>query len=268
MKKSLSLLAVLAVAGVVSAPAQASTRYVSAMAGVNWLNDTNASATTDYVDDEPFSNKLLFDSGFTATAAVGCDYGAVRAEIEAGYQQGDFGISGEDGYGPFQELPYGEDYAGFFFGSGKSSVYSLMLNGAVDIPVGGGVELYAMAGLGVAQVNLEATGGVPWEYGDFSYGSNYGEDGVDDVSYKAHSTTLAYQLGAGIAIPLSKGVKLDARYRYFATTDFTITAPDHSFTVYDYDGYNSGTYDSAYWTPQANMNVSSHSLLLGLRVDI
>ncbi len=268
MKKTLSLLAVLAVAGVVNTPGQAATRYVSAMAGVNWLNDTNASATTDYVDYEPFSNKLLFDSGFTATAAVGCDYGTVRAEIEAGYQQGDFNIGGEDGYGPFQEYP-DYDWAGFFFGSGKSNVYSLMLNGAVDIPVGGGVELYAMAGVGVAQVNLEATGGVPWEEGYYSGGYSYGEDsGVDDVSYKAHATTLAYQLGAGIAIPLSKGVKLDARYRYFATTDFTITAPDHSFTDYNDYGYGYGSYESEYWTPQANMNVSSHSVLVGLRVDI
>jgi opacity protein-like surface antigen len=43
-----------------------------------------------------------------------------------------------------------------------------------------------------------------------------------------------------LAAPIADNVKLDLRYRYFATTDFTVYSTD--------------------------MNVDSHSVLLGLRV--
>ncbi|NTU97999.1 MAG: outer membrane beta-barrel protein, partial [Chlorobiaceae bacterium] len=100
----------------------------------------------------------------------------------------------------------------------------------------GGVELYAMAGVGIAQVNINAEATIDY---DISYSS-----GSVTLAVDTHETTLAYQLGAGISIPVSKGVKLDARYRYFATTDFNLNA---LVNVED---------------------LSSHSALVGLRVDL
>jgi opacity protein-like surface antigen len=253
MKKTLSLLAVLAVAGVASAPAEAATRYVSGMAGISWFQDSDVTYTTDWTDRYPgYGTTVLgFDSGLTATAAVGCDYGSTRVEAEIGYQKNDIDqLSGEE------DAPYfGEDF------TGKTSVYSLMLNGYLDIPVGGDVELYAMAGVGAAQVNFEGDAILPYYYGEDS-GQGYNVD-YDPVKYKSHATTFAYQLGAGIAIPLSKGVKLDARYRYFATTDFTFTGVDDTEPITD--GYD---WDTAWYTPQLNTSISSHSVLVGLRVDI
>jgi len=62
------------------------------------------------------------------------------------------------------------------------------------------------------------------------------ESNIDRQDSKA---AFAYQIGAGIGVPISDGIMLDARYRYFATAEIE----DH-------------------------MNVSSHSALLGLRVTL
>ncbi|MCE1274730.1 MAG: outer membrane beta-barrel protein, partial [Chlorobiales bacterium] len=64
--------------------------------------------------------------------------------------------------------------------------------------------------------------------------------GTSGTPVNDNEMTLAYQIGAGVAIPLTSTVDLDARYRYFATTDFS--------------------------TDFGNLNVDSHNLLLGLRV--
>jgi opacity protein-like surface antigen len=247
MKKSLSLLAVLAVAGVATTttPADAATRYVSGMAGMSWFNDSDVTATTNLVFGEAQSGIATFDNGFTATLGVGCDYGPTRAELELGYQRNDLNpLVVWDDLSGYQ----GEEDGFVATASGKTTVYSLMANGYVDIPVGSGVELYAMAGVGVAQVNNE----LAINLDEYSYGSltSSGQIGTHD----SHETTLAYQLGAGIAIPVSKGVMLDAKYRYFATSDFTL---------------NTGvSYIGDFYPTSLTTNISSHSVLLGLRVDI
>ncbi|NTW68331.1 MAG: porin family protein [Chlorobiaceae bacterium] len=61
---------------------------------------------------------------------------------------------------------------------------SLMGNGYYDIDLGG-VDLYGTAGVGVAE--------------------------------SGHQTDVAYQFGAGLAVPIGDKVMLDARYRYFTT---------------------------------------------------
>ncbi|NTV20695.1 MAG: porin family protein [Chlorobium limicola] len=222
MKKSLSLLAAFLVAGMWSAPVQAADHYVSAMAGMSWFQDSDIEhvyADTDYKDVATVS----FDSGLTAVGAIGCDYGSTRLEAEIGYQKND--------------VETDSDYL-----SGDVQVLSLMANGFYDIDLGG-VDLYAMAGVGVAQVNVDIDGE--------RYSYRYQE--YIPTNYEASEVTLAYQVGAGLAIPVGDGVMIDARYRYFATTDFT--AGD--------DGAASWIGSSDY-----NTNVSSHSALLGLRVNL
>ena len=97
-----------------------------------------------------------------------------------------------------------------------------------------------MAGVGVAQVNMEITdiNDLKSSYPTLPYGYS-----SDDLKIDVTETTLAYQLGAGLAIPVSDGVMIDARYRYFATTDFDVVGV-------------------------VETNVSSHSALLGLRVNL
>ena len=207
MKKNLSLLAAFLVVGFCATPASAADHYVSGMGGISWMNDIKV----DY--SEASSEKLDMSSGLTLLGAIGCDYGDYRLEAELGYQQND--IKNWKGNTPVQN----EVVSASVPMDGDVSILSLMANGYYDVDLGG-VELYATAGVGVAQVSFDDV---------------KAED--ETGSTTEHETTLAWQVGAGVAAPIADNIKLDLRYRYFATTDF--------------------------WE---DTNVASHSVLLGLRV--
>ncbi len=255
MKKSLLLLTALAVAGMSSTSAQAATHYVSGFGGVSWMNNMDASETYIY-DALGEDSSTDLGSGLALTGAIGCDYGSYRLEAEVGYQTNDVKSLGAVHNGDVVSWPTNE--AGTTTTTrramtGDVSVLSLMGNGYYDIDLGSKVELYATAGIGIAQVsfhdvtNATDIGGTS---GAYTFTAN------PDPGFNAHETTLAWQVGAGIAAPIADNVKLDLRYRYFATTDFTVgDMPD--FTDYIV-GSNVGS---------VNTNVSSHSVLLGLRVD-
>jgi opacity protein-like surface antigen len=243
MKKSLSLLAFLAITGVANTPAQAANHYVSALAGCSWLNDNNVTYTADYkVGGEMWRN--FFYSGFTGVAALGCDYGSTRLEAEAGYQRNNW-----------------TEHKNYIT-SGKALVYSLMANGFYDIPLGGDAEIYGMAGVGVAQVNFEGN------YDAYEYSGGFNQNRptttLRALNYKSHATTLACQVGAGITVPLSKGVKLDARYRFFATTPLTYTGPSNTQLGFD----PAGGYVTNWEDPGYNTTVCTNSVLVGLRIDL
>ncbi len=249
MKKTLSLLAALMVAGVATTPVQAATHYVSAFGGISWMQDMDA--TNDYQNSAPntdYSAKVELGSGVALTGAVGCDYGHYRLEAEVGYQKNDI-KSAIDYYGGIPE-PYVNNADGgestVYPMRGDVSVLSLMGNAYYDFDLGSKVELYATAGIGVAQVsfkNVNDTG--TWNY----VAPGYEFEADNDPGYSVHATTLAWQVGAGISAPIADNVKVDLRYRYFATADFTLD-------------------DSAnYFSDADNMSLSSHSVLLGLRVD-
>ena len=222
MKNALSLIGVFLVAVMFSATGFAADKYVSGSIGISWMNDTTFEDVYTF-EGEDLVEAIDYGSGITLTGAFGCDYGDYRAEAELGYQTNDV-----------------ESYSVMFEGDteeegdleGDVSVVSLMGNGYYDIDLGG-IEFFLTAGVGVAQV-------------DFNDISDVDED---DASYNASETTLAYQLGAGFGIPVSDGIMLDARYRYFATTDFTLS---------ELGGFRG----------DANGNIESHSALLGLRVNL
>ncbi|UZJ37261.1 MULTISPECIES: outer membrane protein [unclassified Prosthecochloris] len=222
MKKALSLLMVFLVAVMWSAPGFSADKYVSGNIGITWMSDTEGDIlglTDDYIDGE-----LGFSSGIALFGAFGCDYGDYRIEGELGYQNNDvdsFELSTDFDFGD-----NGEDFDESFDLDGDITILSLLVNGYYDIDLGGGVELSPTVGVGVAQVSMDDV----WP-SDFD-----GEDlGVD-----INETTFAYQAGIGLGIPVADNIMLDARYRYFATTDFTMLV--------------------------VNTNIESHSALLGLRV--
>lgn len=213
MKKNLSLLAAFLVVGFCATPASAADHYISGMGGISWMNDIQADES--YYNGSQDRDELDVSSGLSLAGAIGCDYGDYRLEAEIGYQKNEIDSYSDNG-------STSSDM------KGDVSLLSLMANGYYDFDLGG-VELYATAGIGVAQVTFDDV------YDDGS-----------DVGYTVHETTLAYQIGAGIAVPVADNIKIDARYRYFATTDFT---PDDVSTYTNQD-----------------MNIESHSVLLGLRV--
>jgi opacity protein-like surface antigen len=248
MKRMLSLLALLTVAAFASAPVHAASHYVSGMGGVSRMNNMTPEDAYQGVGGNNSSN-LDLGSGVNVLGAIGCDYGNYRLEAEVGYQQNKLksGVDYMDGvvqYHPLEGSRYDM--------RGDVSALSLMGNGYYDFNLGGGIDLYATAGVGVAQVSFH----------DVNFSNNY--DATNNVlfnnpnpGYNDHETTIAYQVGAGLAFPVTDRIKLDLRYRYFATTDFT---------------YSNNSFDasSSSSTPAAsgiNNNIVSHSALLGLRVE-
>jgi len=203
MKKIYSLLAAALVMGFCAAPASAGQAYISGNVGSSWMNNTKDGAF-----------KYGMNNGITALGAIGMRENCYRFEGELGYQK-----NGVDTlYGPFGTSNL----------RGNIEVWSVLANGYYDIYTGGGVKPYLTAGVGAARVQFE----------DVAFQSTPNGHG-----WSEHDSVFAYQLGAGVAIPISKGVKLDARYRYFSTAEFTLN-----------DGYQS--------------RLSSSSVLLGLRFGL
>ncbi len=267
MKKTLSLLAVLMAAGVVATPVQAATQYVSGFGGVSWMQNMDASDTYKYAaPDHNYTENTDLGSGLAVTGAIGCDYGSYRLEAEVGYQTNDVKSRAYYNNGVVFEWPTNADGTTTTDRDamkGDVSALTLMANGYYDFDLGSKIELYATAGVGVAQVSWHNVTNVtdvrrgedldprvPHETGG---SGSYNFAANPDPGFNAHETTLAWQVGAGIAAPIADNVKLDLRYRYFATTDFTVA--DSGSSWYS-DNSVSG-----------NTNLSSHSVLLGLRVD-
>ncbi len=158
-------------------------------------------------DVTALGQEVQMDNGYSVIGAVGCDYGSYRFEAEAGYADSNLNSYGGTNY------------------EGNASVHSLMANACYDIDTGDGITPYLTAGVGMAQVG----------------GHNIKAEGSAGSPYSVRETTMAWQVGAGVAIPLTNTLDLDARYRYFATTDFTVA-------------------------DVGNVDIDSHSVLLGFRM--
>ena len=232
MKKTLSLLALLALAGMASTPAQAATHYASGMAGISWMQNIDAVNTYSGYSPE-YDSSYNLGTGLNLIGAVGCDYGHTRVEAELGYQKHDF--ESMDG------ISWGHDQM-----QGDVSVSSFLVNCYYDFDLGSKVQLYATAGVGAA--HLSFNGVAPSDF-------------TSEELFTWQESTGAWQIGAGLAVPIADHVKLDLRYRYFATTDITLSSESFFYQAAD----NQDEQESGH---PVHTNVSSHSVLLGLRVEI
>ena len=221
MKRSSIFSVVLACGLLSAAPASAGNLYVSGSVGLN--SPTNSVTNYSY---DTYSEDVTYSltSGAAFLGAVGCDYGSFRIEGEFGYQtfKMDQSTAIYDGETPV-----------VFGASCNGHVFSLLANGYYDFPVGNSIKPYVTAGIGMANVR----------FADLSF------SGHSPVSLD--SNALAYQIGAGIALPVSKKVTIDARYRYFGTGLFTM--PEKYVAKIDPLG--------------AETSLHAHQVLLGMRVD-
>ncbi len=227
MKKTLSLSAVSLAAVMWFSSGFCSETYVSGSIGVSWFDNSQLDYIYSDADGDPLLSQTVgFDSGIALLGAYGCDYGAYRVEAELGYQRNDLTnlTVNESGEAPAEE-------GTTFDYTGKVSIASLLFNAYYDIDLGG-AELSLGAGIGVAQVDMS----------DIDHENDEGDDFVGISASNIHETTLAWQLGAVLGIPVADNVMLDARYRYFATTDATVD--------------------------NANANLETHNVLLGLRLGL
>lgn len=180
--------------------------YVSGHLGIAMPSDSTA---TDYDN----SLKFEYDSGLALDLALGYRFGAARLEGEIGYQKNDVDDL------TFSDDPGSRKSMGDHV-SGDTKTTSFLLNGYYDFQNSTAFTPYLTAGLGLARVKTSI--------------ELAGESASDS------DTVFAYQLGAGFEYALNQTVSLDARYRYFATSDPSFTTRESEF--------------------------SSHNLMLGARV--
>ncbi|MEI7787090.1 MAG: outer membrane beta-barrel protein [Chlorobiaceae bacterium] len=238
MKKTM-VVVVFLVAGLLAAArtASAAKNYISGDIGIGWMNNiTDTYSTSTYGLPMFFqttnNNRLAFaDSGLTLYGAIGSDCGSYRMEGEVGYQRTNV-----------KNITKGISSAGSFLPSstvtdleGNVSVISILANGYYDVH-GGALDPYITAGVGCASISFNDIN---------APASNLQYSGS---SSNAQAASLAYQIGAGFAVPLSKTIKLDARYRYFATGKVGSIATSQ-VTLKDF-------------------SIISNSIVLGLRVGI
>jgi opacity protein-like surface antigen len=241
MKKIFALFAALLVMTAFSSITYAGNPYASGSIGTTWFSNTE---TRDIDDVDNWGYTLDFDSSVSFTGAVGYDFGSTRLEAEVGRQTNSLNAmtlrSGNyAGWADFGEtsISLNTEYAGVD-PEGDVSITSFMLNGYYDLPItSSGVEVFLTGGLGGALIDFD------------NYGAQFPY--WEGIKYTSSFTTStwAYQLGAGVAVPVSSKVMIDARYRYFSTFDFSTEASLDAF------------FDQA-----MNMSLSSHSAMLGLRV--
>lgn len=233
---------VFAIAGICSTATHAADKYVSGSIGISWINDIDAEVKRNSESQKGAAFEI--GSGVTFLGAAGCDYGDYRVEAELGYQSGDIDTM-QKIRGP--KKGQGDGPPAYDI-NGDISLYSLMLNGYYDIALGKGVELSPYIGAGFSHILLESNEAL-FEYDPEPYSND--NEAVANTEFDA--TAFSYQTGLVLAIPVADNIMLDARYRYFATLDFSVTD-----TVEDYDTE----------TNKYTMNAESHSMLLGLRVGL
>lgn len=217
MKKTMLLTAGCALAVLCAMPALAAEitgPYVSGHLGLAMPRTATATAATA----PGVSLDFDYDTGLALDLALGYRFGAARLEGEIAYQKSDFNdvTVTVAGVGSASLKDAGVPF------SGDTTATSFLLNGYYDFQNSSAFTPYLTAGLGLARVKAS-----------FSLPSVPASGSDSD-------TVFAYQIGAGCEYAINQTVSIDARYRYFATSD-------PSF----------GTLDAEF---------SSHNLMLGARV--
>ena len=199
MKKHLSLFGAVLTAGMLSVPAYAAdspSYYVSGNVGVSSFSKTDVKNPTKPLNDAI----LTTDAGIALLGAVGVKFDCWRAEAELGYQRNNAkDVTSSNG-----------DVSNL---TGSISATTVLANGYYDFNAGG-FNPYLSAGIGWASV-----------------GVNNVQDGKGGGPANQSHSAIGYQFGAGVAIPLSKTIALDARYRYFGTGTVSFDNQDGDFKI-------------------------------------
>jgi opacity protein-like surface antigen len=174
--------------------------YFSAFIGAGGVSDAGA-ATTDFnsVPPTPFNDRVNFDPGINIGATGGYDFGIVRLEGELSYKHGDI-TSVNSQNAATQSL------IRFVNTNGSLGALAAMANTFIDLHSKGPVTPYVGGGFGFAALHLSDT-----------FGTDTGTGQRSIVFFSDDDTVFAYQLGAGLEIPLNRQLSLDLGYRYFAT---------------------------------------------------
>lgn len=215
MKKNVQyLIATFFLLLILNAPAAAGGYYLGIQGGVGFLPESKGS-------DAQGSVNFSYDTGYDGSITLGYDLGNNHPNIGNGRVELEFNAASND----INEVEFVENNAG---AGGSADRTSIMLNTIGEYVTESGMIIYALLGIGWAEITLDNV-------------SILGEPFVDDSN-----SQLAYQVGLGLAWKLSDHWALDVGYRYYGTTDPEFTKKDGTNLDYEY---------------------TSHRVLAGLRLN-
>lgn len=199
MKRTLVVVAAITTLAIPTICLAASARpgaYISGFLGINVNPDTNV-ASTDFVTNKDFSDRVEFDPNINIGGAAGYDFGIVRMEGELSYKQA--GI---------RSVTSQSDGFRFHNVNGSIGALAMMFNGFFDLHNNSRFTPYLGGGIGFAGLHLSDTTGIDPRSGAAQRITLYGA---------ADDTVFAYQVGTGVEITLNRQCSLDIGYRYFVT---------------------------------------------------
>lgn len=235
---------VAALAVATPAAAEDNSGYVGLEGGILIPRNTHVDATVDFTDPnvpDIIDRRIAtarYKTGFDLDLVGGYDFGMFRLEGELGYKRAsNKSLHIDDSF--IADLNTGS--GGLFTGGtfdlgGHTSVFSGMLNGLVDFGGQGGIGGYVGAGIGRAQVKA---------FGD-------------------KDNAWAYQLLAGVYMPVSSNIDVGLKYRYFRTGKLGF---NDSFTFPEGNGCVNPVCSGGTVFFDNNTHFSSHSLLASLRFN-
>lgn len=224
--------------------AQAADSYLSLFGGASLLQKPNLKGgshthSTTYQFQSSQSIDTSFKTGFVVGGNWGVDWGAFRTEIELAFRQNQSSSSGR----VTTHYKYGLVTTGVHTTSSTDHVvplnlklraYSLMANAWYDfhdLGLPGGITPYVGGGIGGANVQLSGS-----------------IDGAKLIS--TNDFVFAWQVGAGVSVPLTDSLKAFLDYRYFAADGAQLKLTP---------GFHGG---------DVNADFDAHTILIGLRVNL
>lgn len=185
--------------------------YFSGNLGFAMLRDAGISDPD--LDDMGLSSKLESKSGAALAAAMGYDFGnSIRLEGEISYQKNDMDKFTVSSGGMSASIDL----------KGDTTSTALLVNAYYDFSNTSILTPFVTAGCGFAKVKSEITGS-----------DAAAEEGIE-LQGSSDDTVFAYQIGAGIAYAVSETFGIDAKYRYFATSDLDFEGSTVEFSSHNF----------------------------------
>lgn len=187
---------------VLRSPVAAGGYYLGIQGGVGFPPESKAS-------DSAGSVNFSYDAGFDGSIIAGYDLGNDHPNIGNGRVELEFNSASND----ISEAEFVEGNVAVDGSAGRTSI---MLNTIGEYVTESGMIIYALLGLGWAQITLDNV-------------TVLGEPFVDDSN-----SQLAYQAGLGVGFRLSSHFVFDVGYRYYGTTNPEFTKKDGTNLDYEY----------------------------------
>ncbi len=241
---------------VTSNTADAAQAYAGLFGGLNLLQNpglkghSHTYTTTALTLSSYQSADMSFKTGYVVGGNFGIDWGSgLRTEIElaargntskshahlvTNYQYGYYGTIGPYTYWSTDTQVPAHVHL---------RAYSVMANVWYDFQTDMGFTPYIGGGIGLAQIQIDGSLGRP----DFA-----NLDGALTIInlHEKNDTTFAWQVGAGISVPITDGIKASLDYRYFSA---------HAAKLKLEPGFQGGN---------VNADFDSHDIMIGLRFNL